>query len=82
MKQISKIIRSDQCQYIRTISVIKQLSEGKTIEIEGLKIGMGIDMSIGVVGKDKNNTSWLFGYSTINLTELNSLLNNNTWVVK
>jgi len=59
----------------RTISIVNQLSLGKTLTLEeGYVIGMAEDMTIGFVTY-QNGEEGISLLSEINLRELNNLLN-------
>ena len=60
---------------VRTISVVRELALGKILTLgNGLGIMMGADMSIGSV-IDVERRKMVAGLSTMDLCELNDLLN-------
>lgn len=62
-------------EMIRTLSIVKQLSQGKTLTIDGFTIGMGKDMSIGCVMTNSDGQKYIMGLTTMDLRELNEALN-------
>ena len=67
------MIRQD---HARTLAIVKQLALGKTIKIDEYEIGMGNDMSIGVImTNSKTGETHIGGLSTMDLAQFNNLLN-------
>ena len=59
----------------RTLAIVNLLANGKQLTIPKLgTIAMGKDMTIGLVFKKSDGTEYIFGLSTMDLAELNSLL--------
>lgn len=64
-------------QLKRTIAIIRRMGEGEHVVLpSGYRIGMGVDMSIGFMhGSDEE---WsVSGLSTLDIKELNEILNKN-----
>ena len=60
--------------FVRTISIIKELAKGKTLSVGTFTLGMGEDMSVGflcVYGMGEGTMA----VSSMTLDELNSFLN-------
>ena len=61
-----------KADHARTLAIVKELAQGKTIKVNGLTIGMGEDMSIGAMFGDR-----ISGLSTMDLAQFNELLSKN-----
>lgn len=60
----------------RTLSIVQQMAQGKRLHLpNGQKIGMGEDMSIGFVITKANGVAHIGGLSTMDICQLNRLLN-------
>ncbi len=60
----------------RTLSIVQQLAQGQRLTLpDGQQIGMGQDMSIGFVFAKANGNAHIGGLSTMDLCQLNQLLN-------
>lgn len=58
----------------RTISIVKQLADGKILKLPCGEIGMGEDMSIGFLYTREDGSQVIGGLATIDLKQLNDLL--------
>lgn len=63
-------------EHVRTLSIVRELAQGKTIVLDGYTFAMGEDMTIGVVMTGSDG-SHIGGLSTVDLAQLNRLLNKN-----
>jgi hypothetical protein len=67
-----------QQQIARTLSIVQQLAQGKRLRLlNGQRIGMGEDMSIGIILTKADGVEHIGGLSTMDLCHLNWLLNEN-----
>jgi hypothetical protein len=63
-------------EHVRTLSIVQQLAQGKVLTLpNGWEVAMGEDMSIGFPWKDAEGRVYIGGLSTMDLAELNRLLN-------
>jgi hypothetical protein len=58
----------------RTLSIVRELAQGKRLNLEVGTVAMGQDMSIGFI-HTKEGGDFISGLSTMDLCELNKLLN-------
>ena len=59
----------------RTLAIVNLLARGKQLKLPGLgTLGMGKDMTIGLVFKKADGAEYVFGPSTMDLAELNEML--------
>ncbi len=62
--------------HIRTLAILKNLSKGQQLTIPNIgTIAMAEDMSIGFIAKDADGNEFIMNLSTINLAQLNKMLN-------
>lgn len=59
----------------RTLSVLKQMADGRILRLPIGMIGMGEDMTIGFILTHEDGTQTIGGLSTLDLKQLNQLLN-------
>lgn len=59
---------------VRTLSIVRELAQGKRLNLEVGTVAMGQDMSIGFI-HTKEGEDFVSGLSTMDLCELNKLLN-------
>lgn len=64
----------DENKFRRTMTVVKELSEGKKITLDGVVFGMGEDMSIGAVLNNGKGEEFISGLCTIDIKQLNYLI--------
>ncbi len=65
-----------ETEHARTLSIVKQLVQGNQLTIPNVgTIAMAEDMSIGFIGKDLDGNEFVSSLSTMDLAQLNKLLN-------
>lgn len=62
-------------QLARTLTVVRELAQGKRLRIGDRELAMGEDMSIGFIITGSDGVDHIGGLSTVDLSELNTLLN-------
>lgn len=64
--------------HARTLAILKQMAEGKQLTVKigdnNYKLGMGEDMSVGIIFTSSDGTEHISGLSTMSLAEFNSFL--------
>lgn len=62
-------------EHARTLAIVRELAHGKKLSIDGRTIAMGEDMSIGFEITGSDGEIRIGGLSTMDLAQLNNLLN-------